>query len=431
MAMKRIAVFLDRDGTINFDPGYLSSPRQLRIFPAARKGLKLLREKGFSLFIVTNQSGIGRGFFSRRDLDAVHKKLLGELEKDGIAIREIAFCPHHPDEGCDCRKPSPEMVHRLADKYDIDLKKSFFVGDKPLDVLTGINAGCGTVLLAEPEKLSELRRRKEWVEPDYIAEDLQRAALFITSSPQKNSGRESKTAVGIIPARYRSRRFPGKLLARLGERTVIEEVYRRASRAKLLDDLLVATSDKRIQKAVLSFGGKVVLTSSGHRSGTERVAEASRGLKTEIVINIQGDEPFIRAAMIDRLVEELLRNRRLNLVTLAKKISSPSELADPDTVKVVMNRQGFACYFSRSPIPHHPSGGRIKAFKHIGLYCYRKKFLLKFPALPRGRLEKQEKLEQLRVLENGYKIKILKTKWDTIGIDTPSDLKKARKLLSA
>ena len=240
---------------------------------------------------------------------------------------------------------------------------------------------------------------------------------------------KSFKAVGIIPARYASRRFPGKLLARLGEKSVIEEVYRRAETAKMLDGLLVATDDKRIQEAVLSFGGKAVLTSPRHQTGTERVAEASQNLKTEIVVNIQGDEPFIRGEMIDRIVKELLREPQLTMVTLAKKIDGSSELTDPNTVKVVMDRQGYACYFSRSPIPHHPAGAPVKAYKHIGLYGYRKKFLSIISALPRGRLEKQERLEQLRVLENGYKIKILETKWDTIGIDTPEDLAKARRYI--
>lgn len=179
--MKRIAVFLDRDGTINFDPGYLSSPRQLRVFPAARKGLKLLQKKGFLLFVVTNQSGLGRGFFTRQNLEAIHHRLEEKLGEEGVRLEEIVYCPHRPDEGCDCRKPSPKLVREIAGKYDIDLKKSFFVGDKILDVLTGINAGCRTVLLAPSEEIPRLRQEKEWKEPDYIAGDLYEASLLITS----------------------------------------------------------------------------------------------------------------------------------------------------------------------------------------------------------------------------------------------------------
>jgi 3-deoxy-manno-octulosonate cytidylyltransferase (CMP-KDO synthetase) len=243
--------------------------------------------------------------------------------------------------------------------------------------------------------------------------------------------KRSFRAVGIIPARYGSRRYPGKLLVSLQGRSVLEWVYRRAETAETLDDLLVATDDKRIQEAVFAFGGKAVLTSPRHRTGTERVAAASRKIKAEVVVNIQGDEPFIRGVMIDQLVEELLEEPQLVAVTLATRIKRHAELTDPNTVKTVMDREGFAFYFSRSPIPYHQSGSKVKSYKHIGLYGYRKSFLSILSALPRGELEKLEKLEQLRILENGYKIKVLKTKWDTIGIDTPADLKKARELLSS
>lgn len=185
--MKQTAVFLDRDGTINYDPGYISSPSELYVFPAARKGLKLLQEKGFLLFVVTNQSGVGRGFFTQRDLEAVHQKLEDELKEDGIYLKGIAVCPHHPDEGCDYRKPSPKLVYEIADKFEIDLKQSFFVGDKILDVLTGSNAGCQTILLATPEQLNQLKQEPDWQEPDYIAPDLYQAALLITRLTKNSS----------------------------------------------------------------------------------------------------------------------------------------------------------------------------------------------------------------------------------------------------
>ncbi|MEA2034136.1 MAG: HAD family hydrolase [Euryarchaeota archaeon] len=174
--MKKAAVFLDRDGTINFDSGYVSSPADLKIFPAALRGLKLLSEKGFSLFIVTNQSGLARGYFSENDLDDIHRRLLGDLKREGITIDEIAVCPHHPDEGCNCRKPSPLLVRRLANRHGLDLRRSFFVGDKLTDIRTGINAGCRTVLITPPDSRQQAEGEEK---PDYVAADLEEAARWI------------------------------------------------------------------------------------------------------------------------------------------------------------------------------------------------------------------------------------------------------------
>jgi len=174
--MKRAAVFLDRDGTINFDSGYVSSPADLKIFPAAVRGMKLLAGRGFPLFVVTNQSGLARGYFSRSDLRDIHRRLLADLKREGITIEEIAVCPHHPDAGCDCRKPSPLLVRGLADRHDLDLNRSFFVGDKMIDVQTGFNAGCRTVLIAPPERRAEAGGG---VRPDYAAVDLEEAARWI------------------------------------------------------------------------------------------------------------------------------------------------------------------------------------------------------------------------------------------------------------
>lgn len=207
---------------------------------------------------------------------------------------------------------------------------------------------------------------------------------------------------------------------------MIERVYRRAEEAKLLDEVLVATDDERIREAVETFGGRVVMTSSAPRTGTERVEEACRELSAGVVLNIQGDEPFLPGEAIDRVAGELLENPELKVVTLMKKIESRAEIEDPNVVKVVTDKDGFALYFSRSPIPHGPVGG---AFKHLGLYGYRKDFLSILSKLPEGELEKRERLEQLRVLENGYKIKVLETEWETVGIDTPGDLEKAKEIL--
>lgn len=190
--MTRRAVFLDRDGTINPDSGYIDSPKKFNIFSAARSGLKLLARHGYLLFVVTNQSGIGRGFFTEEALDKIHRKLKRELEKDEIKLTEIAYCPHHPDDRCECRKPSPYLVKRLADHYDIELAESYFIGDKICDVVTGKNAGCFSILLARRSQLSSLRKREDWAEPDYITSDLYQAARWIV-----DIAREGHRAVNI------------------------------------------------------------------------------------------------------------------------------------------------------------------------------------------------------------------------------------------
>ncbi len=247
----------------------------------------------------------------------------------------------------------------------------------------------------------------------------------------KKTGKEISPprAVGIIPARWDATRFPGKLLARLGGRTVIEHVYRRASQAGELDSLRVATDDLRIAREVEGFGGKVIVTSSRPRTGTERTAEACRDLEAGIVVNIQGDEPFIRGGMIDLLVRALAREPELEAVTLVKKQAGGDWLADPGQVKAVLDRQGFALYFSRSPIPAPGADPPPVAYKHIGLYGYRGDFLKLLVGLAPGPLEIQERLEQLRVLEHGYRIKALETDYETIAIDTPGDLDRARSRL--
>jgi 3-deoxy-manno-octulosonate cytidylyltransferase (CMP-KDO synthetase) len=232
-------------------------------------------------------------------------------------------------------------------------------------------------------------------------------------------------AIGIIPARYGASRFPGKLLASLGGRTVIEHVYRRSRQARKLDEIYVATDDDRIELAVKNFGGNVIRTSSDPTTGTERIAEACGELEADVVVNIQGDEPFLDGGMVDMVVEELLNDPELVVVTLMKKIAADYDFQDPNLVKVVVDRNSFALYFSRSPIPHGETARQV-AYKHIGLYGYRRDFLSQFASLPVGPLETEEHLEQLRVLENGYRIKVLETDRDTIGIDTPEDLERAR-----
>ena len=236
--------------------------------------------------------------------------------------------------------------------------------------------------------------------------------------------------IGVIPARYASSRFEGKALALLGGRPVVEHVYERACQARKLDEIFIATDDARIAEAVESFGGRSVMTSSKHASGTDRVAEAVRELDVEVVVNIQGDEPFISPRTIDQTIEPFESERDLEMTTLMRPIAEESELRDPNIVKVVVDLEGYALYFSRSLVPHPRRQAPYRAQQHIGLYAYRKAFLLHFSSLPAGELEQTEALEQLRALENGHRIRVIEAEdYSGIGIDTPEDLSRAEKLL--
>ncbi|MBI5057349.1 MAG: 3-deoxy-manno-octulosonate cytidylyltransferase [Nitrospirae bacterium] len=260
-------------------------------------------------------------------------------------------------------------------------------------------------------------------------------------------------AVAIIPARFNSTRFPGKPLATLKGKIIIQHVFERVSEAKLVDAVLVATDDQRIFDAVASFGGRAVMTSGSHVSGTDRIAEASSELDCDFVINVQGDEPFIRPEMVDEVVEVLYNDDKVSISTLAKRTTDINEIFSPNIVKVVMNDSGFAMYFSRAPIPFyreewmfesrgHRAEGKEHGdfyfsfnpqspipnpqfYKHIGIYGFHKNALLSFTSLKEGRLERIEKLEQLRALESGMRIKVRITEHDTFGIDTIEDLRKA------
>jgi 3-deoxy-manno-octulosonate cytidylyltransferase (CMP-KDO synthetase) len=238
-------------------------------------------------------------------------------------------------------------------------------------------------------------------------------------------------AVGIIPARYASSRFPGKALALLGGRPLIQHVYERAAEAETLSLVAVATDDERIAAVVRDFGGKVVMTSPRHASGTDRVAEAARDLDVDVVVNIQGDEPFVSPAVIDQAVAPFRSRPELAMSTLSHPITDESSLQDPNVVKVVTDQHGYALYFSRSLIPYPRRGEQSSASAHIGLYAYRKGFLLRFAAMPPGRLEQIEALEQLRVLENGDKILVIPTDdYIGIGVDVPADLERAEGFLA-
>lgn len=237
--------------------------------------------------------------------------------------------------------------------------------------------------------------------------------------------------LAVIPARYGSSRFEGKALAPLNGKPVILHVVEQANKCALIDTVLVATDDERILKAVESAGYRALMTSPAHLSGTDRVAEAAKQSDAEIIVNIQGDEPMIDPESIDSAVKALLDDSTLNMSTLGLPVSDPAEIENPNVVKVVTDGKGMALYFSRAPIPYNRAGAeRPPVMKHLGLYVYRREFLLEYADLKPTELEMTERLEQLRVLEHGFGIKVVTANRDSIGIDTPEDLKKAEALLN-
>jgi 3-deoxy-manno-octulosonate cytidylyltransferase (CMP-KDO synthetase) len=238
--------------------------------------------------------------------------------------------------------------------------------------------------------------------------------------------------LGVIPARYASSRFEGKALADLLGKPMIQHVYERASRAKTLaDGLMVATDDQRIYEAVTEFGGEVVMTAE-HPTGTDRIAEVASRVDADVLVNVQGDEPLIEPAMIDEAVEPVLRSSGIDLGTLVHRVRSEAEYLNPNVVKVVVDTSGFAMYFSRAPIPYVKSGGwreDILSYRHVGLYVYKRHALLNFAQLPPSTFEMLEGLEQLRFLENGYRMKVVETCYKSIGVDTPEDLETVKRVM--
>lgn len=245
--------------------------------------------------------------------------------------------------------------------------------------------------------------------------------------------------VGLIPARFASTRFPGKPLANIGGKTMIQRVYEQAS--KVLELVYVATDDDRIAENVISFGGNVVMTSKDHKSGTDRCSEAIRkiqpagiNLKSDVVINIQGDEPFIKPEQL-RLLKNCFEDEQVQIATLIKQISTIEDIHNPNVVKVIRNKESLALYFSRSPIPfirNEPQENWLNVFpffKHIGIYAYRLDILKEITMLAPSSLELAESLEQNRWLENGYSIHVEPTTFETIAIDTPEDLEKVKHIL--
>lgn len=257
------------------------------------------------------------------------------------------------------------------------------------------------------------------------------SSRFLKSSSNNNL---SQTVIGVIPARYASTRLPGKPLLDVCGKPMIQHVYERAKEARFVTDVLVASDDERISNAVAAFGGKVVMTPITIQSGSDRVAYAARSLQADVIVNIQGDEPLIKPQMIDETVQALLEDGEIHVSTPVKKIASYEELSDPNIVKVIIDENEFALYFSRAVIPFLRSVRdqqtwirRHRYFKHIGLYVYRKSFLLTFTQWDSSPLEQAEQLEQLRILEHGHHIKCVITEHDSFSVDTLEDLERIRR----
>ena len=229
--------------------------------------------------------------------------------------------------------------------------------------------------------------------------------------------------LGIIPARYDSTRFPGKPLVIIKGKSMIHRVYEQASKSKSLSKVIVATDDERIFSHVKKIGGEVMMTSSKHRCGTDRCAEVSKKIKSDVVINIQGDEPFINPKQID-LVAKCFANKNVRIATLAKKCDDESELKSANTIKVVFDKNKKAIYFSRHQVPFNRNNSKIIYYKHIGIYAYRSAVLEKLTKLKPSPLELAESLEQLRWIENGYNIHVNLTTFETFSVDSPEDMKK-------
>lgn len=243
--------------------------------------------------------------------------------------------------------------------------------------------------------------------------------------------------VAIIPARYGSTRFPGKALADLDGKPMIQHVYERTLQASLVSRAIVATDDHRIAEAIHQAGGEAIMTAADHETGTDRLAEVARGLEADLIVNVQGDEPLIVPAMIDQAIEPFLHDPALQMGTLKSRVRCLHDFLSPNVVKVVTDNDGYALYFSRSPLPFFRdrwqdlkddafASGKLLCYKHVGLYVYQRTFLLAFAAMPQTFLELAEKLEQLRALEQGTRIRVVETNFESLGVDTPEDLNKAQ-----
>ena len=231
-------------------------------------------------------------------------------------------------------------------------------------------------------------------------------------------------SICVIPARYSSTRLPGKPLKDICGKPMICRVWERASRAKSVAEVIVATDDERILRAVEKNSGRAMMTRADHKTGTDRLAEVVEKFSdAEVVVNVQGDEPLIEPSLIDELVAEFVKDKNLQMATVATELFDTDEMNNPNNVKVVIDKNNDALYFSRSLIPYPRNAGKSKVFKHIGIYAYRRNFLLAYAKIEPTPLEQSESLEQLRALENGFKIRVIKSSCRFVGVDTEEDLK--------
>ena len=242
---------------------------------------------------------------------------------------------------------------------------------------------------------------------------------------------QSNNITIIIPARYASTRLEGKPLLEANGKTIIQWVYEKAKQSKLATDVIVATDDKRIFDKVESFGGKVCMTSTEHKCGSDRLVEVLKKQEDiSIAVNVQGDEPMIEPDSIDSAIKLLIDDQNADMATLIREINNEEEIQNPNTVKAVKDNNGYAMYFSRSPIPYERNKNQASTFAHIGLYVYRRETLLKMSELPQSDLEKAESLEQLRALQNGFKIKTATVNYKPVGIDTREDFEEFLKMVN-
>ena len=241
-----------------------------------------------------------------------------------------------------------------------------------------------------------------------------------------------RRVVIVIPARYGSTRLPGKPLVMLAGKPMVQRVYERAKMAKSASRVIVATDDQRIVKAVEAFGGEARMTRPDHRTGTERIAEVAAHSEGDVFVNVQGDEPLLDPQAVDTAVNSLLEDPPAAISTVAVPIKTPGDIMDPNVVKTVLDFEDNAIYFSRAPIPWVRDTGmktHARHLKHLGLYVFQREALLEYPTLPQGELERIEQLEQLRWMENGWKIRVAEVEHDAVSVDVPEDVKKVEKLL--
>lgn len=242
--------------------------------------------------------------------------------------------------------------------------------------------------------------------------------------------------LAVIPARFLSTRFPGKVIAPLAGKPLVLHAYQRACEASLVTEAVIATDDAKVVEALTPYGAQVVMTRPDHPSGTDRIAEVAEASDADIIVNVQGDEPLIDPATIDAAIRPLLESDGVPMATVRHRITDPQDVADPNVVKVVCDARGRALYFSRSPIPcvrdaRDGDQRQPPYWQHVGLYAYRRAFLLAYGQMAPTPLEKLEKLEQLRALENGYPIAVVETEYRSIGVDTPEDLERVRRILES